>query len=833
VKPNYFRWIVQFLMGVTAVTVAIAYAFVCAFVYLEPTLPTVAAMKNNEFAVPLRVYTSSGELISQIGEQRRIPVKYEQIPDVVKNAFIAAEDDQFFEHHGFDWKGIVRALFVNVTSGERQGASTITMQAARSAFFTQEQTVRRKLQEIFVTQRLESQFSKQEILALYLNVIFFGHRSYGVAAAAETYFGKPLEELTLGEAAILARVPQWPSRFNPISDPEGSTGRRAYVLRRMRELRFIDDAAEQVASKEVVRATLSHRALADVDAAYVAEMVRQEVETRFGAKAIEEGYKVYTTIDGRLQKAANAALRMGLVDYARRQGWRGAGSRVELTGNENDENLEAMLDEYGNVGNLKPAIVLDVAEKQARVYVKRDRATTIEWAGMSWAKRRRDDLTLGPDPKTAAEILARGDVVYVVRESVDAPAELAQIPETQSALVALDPNNGAILSLVGGFDYFEGHGKFNRVIQARRQPGSGFKPFMYAAAMAGEFTPASMILDAPIIMDDPNLEEVWRPQNSGGGFRGPMRLREALVLSRNLVSIRLLQALGVKPVIDYVQNFGFTKAQLPNNLTLALGSMQATPLEVATGFAVFANGGFRVEPFYIDRIEGPGGQIVYTAEPKTVCADCAQPIRVFSDQERAKNPEVSATVVPPTPLTVGARRIQPAERVITPQVSFIMNDIMKDVITRGTGRRALALGRSDLRGKTGTTGTASSTVDTWFNGFNNDIVASVWVGHDDNTPLGEGEEGARTAVPIWVDYMREALRGVPEKRPPMPEGIVEIKINGRTGGTRDADIDPVFEYFRAENLPTEEGYVGDPGTGPQDIDPNSPDTPQSGSEPIF
>jgi penicillin-binding protein 1A len=832
VKPNYFRWFVQFLMSVTAVTIGVFYAFICAYVYLEPTLPTVEAMKNNEFAVPLRVYTSSGELISQIGEQRRIPVKYDQIPAVVKNAFIAAEDDQFFEHHGFDWKGIVRALFVNVTSGERQGASTITMQAARSAFFTQEQTVRRKLQEVFVTQRLESEFTKQEILALYLNVIFFGHRSYGVAAASETYFGKQLDELTLGEAAILARVPQWPSRYNPISDPEGSTGRRAYVLRRMHELRFIDEAAEAAASKEVVRATLSHRALSDVDAAYIAEMVRQEVEARFGAKAVDGGYKVYTTIDGRLQKAANLAVRTGLIDYTRRYGWKGAFNKAELTGNENDEGLEKLLDEYGNVGNLKPAIVISVAEKQASVFVKKDGPAKIEWAGLSWAKRRAADQSLGPEPKNAGEILARGDVVYVVHQKADAPAELAQIPDAQSALIAIDPNNGAILSLVGGFDYFEGQGKFNRVVQARRQPGSGFKPFMYAAAMAGEYTPASMILDAPIIMDDPNLEEVWRPGNSGGGFRGPMRLREALVQSRNLVSIRLLKELGIKTVIDYAQNFGFTKDQLmqSNNLTLALGSLQATPLQVATGFAVFANGGYRVEPFYIDRIEGPGGQILYLAGPKTVCAECTQAIRTFSDQERAKTPEISATMTPPAPLAVGARRTLPAERAITPQVSFLMNDIMKDVITRGTGRRALALGRSDLRGKTGTT---NNSVDTWFNGFNDSLVASVWVGYDDNQPLGEIEEGALTAVPIWVNYMREALRGVPETRRSAPEGIVEIKINARTGGTRDADIDPVFEYFRAEKLPTEEGYVGDPGVGPQDIDPNSPDTRQDGSEPIF
>jgi penicillin-binding protein 1A len=831
VKPNYFRLFVQLLMGVTGITLAAGYAIVCAYVYLEPTLPSVTAMKNNELAVPLRVYTRAGDLIAQIGEQRRNPVKYEQIPLIVRQAFVAAEDDRFFEHHGFDWQGVLRALFVNATSGGvSQGASTITMQTARSAFFNQDRTVRRKLQEIFVTHRLESDFTKQEILALYLNVIFFGQRSYGVASAAETYFGKQLDELTLGEAATLARVPQSPSSLNPIANPAGAAERRGYVLRRMRELGFIDAAASDAASKEVVRAH-THRAVADVEAPYVAEMVRLEIIKRFGAAAQDAGYKVYTTIDGRLQNAANRALRIGLIDYDRRHGWRGATNKVELTGNENPEGLELRLDEYGSVGILQPSVVISVAEKQARVFIKGAGMATIEWAGMSWARRPANELTLGPVPKTASEVLVRGDVVYVVHDKPDAPAELAQVPVAESALIALDPNNGAIMSLVGGFDYFDkSQGKYNRVTQARRQPGSGFKPFLYSAALAGEFTPASMILDAPIIMDDPNLEEVWRPENSGGGFRGPMRLREALVQSRNLVSIRLLKAMGVRPVIDYVQNFGFAKDQLPTNLTLALGSMQATPLEVARGFAVFANGGYKVEPFYIDRIEGPGGQIVYAAEPATVCAECAQPIIAITDADRAKQAEVSATHLPPTPLTPAARRTLPAERVITPQVSFLMNDIMRDVITRGTGRRALALGRADLRGKTGTT---NLSVDTWFNGFNDSLVASVWVGLDNPGPLGDDEEGARTAAPIWVDYMREALRGVPEKPRSIPEGIVEMKVNAQTGGTANADVDPLFEYFRADMLPNAEGYVGDGSVGPHDIDPASPDAPQSGSDPIF
>jgi penicillin-binding protein 1A len=820
----------QLLMGVTAVTLAVAYAFVCSYVYLEPTLPSVAAMKSNELAVPLRVYTRSGDLIAQIGEQRRNPVKYEQIPLIVRQAFIAAEDDRFFEHHGYDWQGVLRMLFVNVTSGERQGASTITMQAARSAFFTQEQTVRRKLQEIFVTYRLERDFTKEEILALYLNVIFFGQRSYGVAAAAETYFGKQLDDLSLGEAATLARVPQWPSKFNPISNPQGATDRRKYVLRRMRELGFIDEAAAQAASQEVVSAK-AHRALADIEAPYVAEMVRLEIIRRFGPQAQDAGYKVYTTIDGRLQTAANHALRVGLVDYTRRQGWLGAVNKIELSGRENSLDLEGLLDEYGPMGNLRPALVMTVAEKQAEVFIKGEGPATIEWAGMSWARRRANELGLGPEPKAASEIMTRGDIVYVAHEKKDAPAELVQLPDAESALVALDPNNGAILSLVGGFDYFEGRGMFNRVTMAKRQPGSGFKPFLYSAALAGNFTPASVILDAPITMDDPNQEEVWRPRNSGGGLAGPTRLREALVRSRNLVSIRLLREMGVKPVIDYVSHFGFTleKNRIPNNLTLALGSMQATPLEMATGFAVFANGGYHVDPFFIDRIEGPGGTIVYTADPVTVCAECAQPVYAVSDAQRAKD-EVSATHVAPTPLPVTARQVRPAEQAISPQVNFLINDIMRDVITRGTGRRALALGRTDLRGKTGTT---DYSVDTWFNGFNDNLVTTVWVGSDDNRPLGESEEGGRTALPIWVDFMREALRGVPENRRGAPDGIIEMKVNALTGGKKDADLDPIFEYFRADMLPTDEGYLGDSGAVPSDIDPTSPNAPQSGSDPIF
>jgi penicillin-binding protein 1A len=807
VKPNHIRLLLIASLSVIGLTLLAGYAIVCSYVYLEPSLPSAATMKNIELQVPLRVYSRGGELIAQIGEQRRIPVAYENIPKQVRQAFIAAEDDRFFEHSGIDWQGVLRSLFVNLTSGDfSQGGSTITMQAARNMFLTQDKKIRRKLQEVFLTYRMEREFTKEEILGLYLNVIFFGQRSYGVAAAAETYFGKTLDQLTLSEAATLARVPQWPSRYNPITNPTGAGERRSYVLRRMRELGFVDVAAAEAASREPILAR-SHRPLFQVEAPYVAEMVRLEVVKRFGVASQNAGYKVYTTIDGRLQAAANRAVRMGLVEYDRRHGWRGATNKVELKGGESAVALEKLLDEYTNVGVLAPAIVTSLTNKSARVYVKTRGMAALEWAGMSWARKYETELLLGPEPKVASDILARGDVVYVVPASNGSPLLLAQVPEAESALVALDPNDGAIVSLVGGFDYFDkGLGKFNRVTQAKRQPGSGFKPFLYASALAGEFTPASVIVDAPIIVDDLGSEEIWRPQNSSGEFGGPTRLREALVRSRNLVSIRLLKEIGTKPVIEYVQNFGFTKASLPANLTLALGTMQATPLEVARGYAVFANGGYLVEPYFIDRIDNPTGETVYSADPFVVCEEC----------EDGKRPAAEAAVK--TAARAGEKQVtgggkrpfnpdRVAKRAISREVAFLMNDIMGDVIKRGTGRRALALGRGDIGGKTGTT---NDSIDTWFNGFNRNLVASVWVGFDQIKPLGEGEEGSRTAVPIWLTYMQEALKNVPQRTRSMPEGIVQMKVSPNTGALVGADDGGIFEYFRTDRLPNG-NILGDPG----------------------
>jgi penicillin-binding protein 1A len=815
VKRNYIRIIGLAAASVTLVTVLTAYSLACVFVFLEPALPSVAEMRNVEFQVPLRVYTRSGALMAQIGEQRRTPVAYEQIPEVVRQAFLAAEDDRFFQHHGIDYAGVLRAVVVNLVSGDRsQGASTISMQAARNMFLSLDKTWRRKLQETFLTYRMESAFSKQEIFGLYLNKIFFGQRAYGVAAAASTFFGKRLDELSVAEAATLAGIAQLPSRYNPITNPSLATARRAYVLRRMNELGFIDDATMATARAEPMMAR-AHAQLFDVEAPYVAEMARLELQTRYGGGAMDAGYKVYTTLDDRLQTAANRAVRIGLMEYDRRHGWRGALGKVEVAGKAKPEELASLLGEYSGVGILLPAVVVSLGDKNARVFIKGNGFSRIEWDGLSWARAVGPSGVPGLEPKKPADVVNPGDVVYVITDGKGS-AQLAQVPEAQSALVSVDPQDGAVIALVGGFDYFLN--KFNRVTQARRLPGSAFKPFLYSAALENGFTPASVLLDAPIVLEGDGMETSWRPENSSGQFHGPTRLREALVRSRNLVSIRLLRAMGTQASIDYITRFGFAKQQLPANLTLALGTLQATPLELAAAYSTFANGGFRVQPYFVDRIENSLGEVVWKAEPKIVCPPCEQP--------------VDLTDVPLTGGGAEALRIadsvrggrgflpqnQIAERVISPQNAYLMTDMMQDVVRRGTGRRAMQIGRNDLAGKTGTTNEAK---DTWFNGFTSNLVATVWVGFDQERSLGGAEEGAKTALPIWIHYMREALRGVPEHRNEMPEGLVTLRITPDTGMLASGENpDAILETFMTDHLPAG-GQFGDEGPASADTDQNA------------
>lgn len=804
------------------------YGFACSYVYLSPSLPSTESMRNVELQVPLRVYTRNGALIAQIGEERRIPMTYDQIPDLVKHAFLAAEDDRFFEHSGVDWLGVLRAAVVDiVTHDKTQGASTITMQAARNMFLTLDKTYRRKLQEMFVTFKMEHEFTKQEIFGLYLNVIFFGQRAYGVAAAAETFFGKPLDQLTVAEAATIAGIPKAPSRFNPIVNPEAATARRTYVLRRMRELGYI--TAEQ--AEEANREPMSARTYAlpyDVEAPYIAEMARLEVLKRFGPSAESSGYKVFTTIDGRLQEAANRAVRVGLIEYDRRHGYRGPLGRAEVPPGARPSQLEDIVSEYASVGNLSPAIVLSTTGHTAKVYVRIKGYATIDWDGLSWARKAGSsgDTSLGPVPRTARDVVARGDVVYVVADT-QGHAQLAQVPQAQGALVSLDPRDGAVAALVGGFDYFTN--KYNRATQAERQPGSGFKPFMYSSALESNFTAASMIPDSPLVLvDNAGAEQSYRPTDDTKHFGGLTSLRTALVHSLNLVSERLLKDLGTSYVINYAAKFGFDPKVMPaGDLTLALGTFPATPMEMASAYSVFANGGYRVEPYFIDRIENADGEVVWRPTPKIACETCDQPVTLKDLPARGAGFLHAADSVRGGPGDLPPDQIAP--RVISAQNDYIMTDMMADVIKHGTGRRALVLGRNDIAGKTGTSnGADGATIDAWFNGFTPHLVATVWVGYDQERNLGNQEQGATAALPIWIQYMREALKGTPDQPRPMPDGIVTLRISPTTGLlVSDENPDGINELFMKDHLPA---APQDQGTVPGQ---QGPAGQQQGGEPIF
>lgn len=785
----------------------VSYAALCAYVYLSPSLPDVAALRDVRLQVPLRVYTRDGRLISQIGEYRRMPVSYEDVPQRLVQAVLATEDDRFFEHSGVDYISLMRAMANYLVYGQQSqagGGGTITMQLARNIFFTPEFSYRRKLSEIFLAFRIESSFKKQEILTLYLNKIFLGQRAYGVAAAAEVYFGKTLDQLTLAETATIAGLPQAPSRDNPISNPERAKLRRAYVLRRMHETDQINDTDYRAALNVPMTARL-HGPAAEVEAPYVAEMARAEAFARYGEDIYTAGYKVVTTVDSRLQQASNAAVRLGLMEYDRRHGYRGplaqveAGSYVYSDGKLVLDQLSTLLSQYPSIHILRPALVTKVAERSARVALADGTELPMEWVGMAWA-RRTLPRGLGPEPKTAAEVLAAGDVVYIVRTG--ATVQLAQLPIGQSALVAVDPRDGAIVALNGGFDYFVS--KYNRAVQAKRQPGSAFKPFIYSAALENGFTPASVVLDAPVVFDDASSEDNWRPENSTGDFHGPTRLREALFKSRNLVSVRVMRTMGIAQTVDYLNtHFGFPTEILPRDLTLALGSLQLAPVEVATGYATFANGGYRVQSYLIERIEDSSGKAVYSANPAIVCSACEETANTGPEGLLGLLPRsTDATFLNAADaMRIGASlpEKQIAPRAISAQNAWIMTDMMSDVVRRGTAQRAKVLNRNDLAGKTGTT---NDQHDAWFCGFNANIVAAAWVGFDQAATLGSGEEGGRTALPIWIHFMREALRGTPEARLSAPSGLVTVKIDPLTGKLAHAD-DPnaIFETFIEGHMP--------------------------------
>ncbi len=815
------------LAALATLALGVAVSGFAAYYYLRPALPSVAEMREIPLQVPLRIYSRDGRLMQQVGEQRRTPVAYKDIPETVVQAFLAAEDDRFFDHPGFDYQGIVRAALNLVLTGSRaQGGSTITQQLAREYFLTRDRTFIRKAKELILAMQIENSFEKQEILELYLNKIFLGQRSYGVAAAAQVYFGKTLDQLSVAEAATIAGLPAAPSRLNPVSNPDLARDRRSYVLRRMQELNFIDEDTYQQALNTPMESFL-HAPGVELDAPYVAEMARSEMVQRFGKSAYTDGYQVITTVDSELQMAATLALRTALLQYDRRHGFRGPLDKLDLdtllTDAANpDVQLQEQLSSYPRFDELGAAVVLGVTREKegtAEFFLHNVGRIVLPWERIRWRKFINDDV-IGGDPGSTDDMLDVGDVVYLLQTSQG--WQLAQLPEVQGAFVALDPHDGAIAAMIGGFNY--SINKFNRATQSSRQPGSSFKPFVYSAALENGLTAASIINDAPIVVNNTGQEEAWRPENHSNQFYGPTRLREGLVRSMNLVSLRILRSIGIGNALDHLKQFGFPRSATPRDLSLALGSGGAAPLDMAQGYAVLASGGLRVNHYVIDRILDANGNVLYQAEPDMVCQPCAP--RWFDGREQeaaadsafaadmtlAGNPEIPAYRSVQEMLATAASwrpdynetpnfwsdRNQ-AKRVIPEQNAYIVYDMMRDVIRRGTGRRARELGRNDIAGKTGT---SNNRRDAWFSGFNADLVGIAWVGFDDDArSLGAGEEGGRTALPMWKDFMAVALENAPTAALPQPEGLVTVRISPETGLAARSGEPAIFEIFRDGHQP--------------------------------
>ena len=803
-----------FLLSASLVTIV---ALAGLLWYVVPDLPQTDDLSDAHLQTPMRVFTQDGKLIAEFGEKRRHPVAITDVPLQMKQAFLAAEDDRFYDHPGVDWIAIVRAALVLFQSGDkRQGGSTITMQVARNFFLSPEKTYERKLKEIVLALKIERELTKDQILELYLNKIFLGHRAYGVGAAAQVYYGKSLEELSLAQHAMIAGLPKAPSRTNPVSSPEAARDRRHYVLSRMLKLGFISEAEFAVADQQAITASV-HGQITETSAEYVAEMVRAFMQEKFPDDLYTAGYQVHTTIDSRLQAAANTALQRALINFSRRHGYRGPEQHIEI-GDQSEAQIISLLEGYLEIGGLKPALVVELGEKSATVLTRDGERVQLPWEGLSWARPHKAQDSTGAQPKSSDDILRPGDIIridWVEPLAADAIKKdssevarsgywrLAEIPDVEGALVSLKSHNGAVQSLVGGFDFNKS--KFNRVTQAQRQPGSNFKPFVYSAALEHGFTAASFINDAPIVFEAPGLEEqAWRPENYSGKYFGPTRLRVALTKSRNLVSIRLLRAIGIDNAIEHATKFGIDTERVPRNLSLSLGSGEITPMEIVSAYAVFSNGGYLVSPFLVERITDKFGEEVYVANPPTVCAKCAERLEANITNLVDEKPSEVDFVLPTLADDVSDNEpttLEPnlAPRTLSADNAWVISSILRDVITSGTGRRATVLKRKDIGGKTGTT---NDQKDAWFSGFNASIVTTAWVGFDNSISLGRKETGARAALPMWIDYMREALKDSPEVIPEKPPGLITVKIDPSTGMLTNANNkNAIYESFREGQQP--------------------------------
>ncbi|WP_446730991.1 penicillin-binding protein 1A [Pseudomonas sp. CFBP 8771] len=770
-----------------------------AFLYLSPSLPSVDALRSVELQIPLRVFSSDGKLIAEFGEMRRSPIKFAEIPPHFIQALLSAEDDNFENHYGVDPSSLMRAASQLVRSGHIQtGGSTITMQVAKNYFLTSERSFSRKITEILLALQIERQLTKDEILELYVNKIYLGNRAYGIEAAAQVYYGKSIRDVSLAQMAMIAGLPKAPSRFNPLANPVRSKERRDWILGRMFRLGKIDEASYNAAVGEPLNASY-HVPTPEVSAPWIAEMARAEMVGRYGSEAYTQGFNVTTTVPSNLQEDANHAISSGLIAYDQRHGYRGPEARLP---GKTPREWAQELTRQRPLNGLEPAIVTKVDKTGIVVLTRDDKQESIAWDSMKWARPFMNTNSVGRTPAQPSDVAQVGDLIRVQRQDDDT-LKFSQVPTVQSALVSLDPRTGAIRALVGGFSFEQSN--YNRAMQAKRQPGSSFKPFIYSAALDKGYTPASLVNDAPIVFVDESVDKVWRPKNDTNTFLGPIRLREALYKSRNLVSIRVLQSLGVDSTIDYISKFGFNKQDLPRNLSLALGTATLTPMEIATGWSVFANGGYKVSPYLIERIDSRNGETLFRANPPTVPADdiaAATPQAAPASATTVSAPiAVDATLMPgaaPAPVI--------AERIIDGRTAFILTSMLEDVIKKGTGRRAMALGRTDLAGKTGTT---NDSKDAWFSGYNADYMTTVWSGFDQPETLGRHEFGGTVSLPIWMTYMAAALKDKPAHVQPEPDGILSLRVDPISGraaapGTPGA----YFELFKSEDTPPSNSEFG-------------------------
>jgi len=740
-------------------TLFLGIAIACYFFIqeLSKELPDIGKLDNVQFQTPLKIYTQDNLLIGQYGEKRRIPVTTEDIPKQQVLAFLAAEDERFYSHPGVDYKGLMRAAYQLITTGKKaQGGSTITMQVARNFLLSKEKTFLRKLKEILLSLQIEQRYSKNQILELYLNKIYMGQRAYGVAAAAQTYYGKDMQELELHQQAMIAGLPKAPSIYNPIVNPERAVERRNYVLRRMLELNWITPQNYQQALNSQDDSAIQPSNI-EFDAPFIAEMARKELVEKYGEDAYTRGMIVHTTVPSHLQIASDHAVQSALHAYDDRYSYHGLPHKKHIPG--------TPLSTLKALGDCRQAVVKQISKDGIESTLSDETLIVVPWQNVPWHHLKPFNFS---EKALRSARIKSNDIIWV-RQLNDLSWSLSQIPQAEGAFAAIDPYTGAILAVSGSYDYRRS--RFNRATQSKRQPGSGFKPFIYTAALEKGFTPASIINDAPIVIEDPSLKNDWRPENYTRKFLGPIPLRSALRQSINLVSVRLLQDVGIPYALETAKRFGFSNEQLPATLSLALGSGYAPPLKMASAYAVFANGGFRVEPYLIERIEDQSGAVLFQANPKTVCRDCPE----------------------------GTQTTNQAPRVISAEINFLMNSLLRDVVERGTATRAKQLGRSDLAGKTGTT---NDQRDAWFNGFTPDIAASAWIGFDDSHSLGKGETGGKTALPMWMAFMEIALEGIPEREFKAPPGIVQAYINPADGLLlAESNNYGMWEYFTADTAP--------------------------------